>query len=130
MKLLLIILSLVIAVSSYADEIVFIGNPTVKVFTTPENNQKKNLSVEESDEFQVVIMLLDGDFYWVSRGMKKLIKSGAGAYDTYHAIDGSGYVRVIKDDMEPMLVNTKNNITYVEHLVHNLSSISYYGVKQ
>jgi hypothetical protein len=52
-----------------------------------------NLTREDAFKAQVRIVERGGRYYWQTRGMKELSRSESGAYVTYSAVDGTGYVR-------------------------------------
>src|SRR5687767_9751177 len=73
--------------------VVFEGQPLKKVESSFQLTTSRDLSPDESFEYSVRIVERRGKYYWASRGMKELIRSESGAYITFHAVDGSGYVR-------------------------------------
>ena len=72
------------------------------------------------------------DYFWESRGNIPLLPHKSGAYITFVAANGSGYVRILNKSMREMWallldVEKENNYLYVEHLAHRLGSVTYYG---
>ena len=74
--------------------VVFEGRPLRAVESSFELSTSRELSEDESFEYSVRIVERGGKYYWASRDMKELLRSESGVYITYHALDGSGYVRV------------------------------------
>lgn len=112
--------------------VAFEGRPLKKVESSFELTSSHNLNADESFEYSVRVVERQGKYYWASRGMRELIRSESGAYITFHAADGSGYVRV----GNPMLLDLRDQlpeeqrrkeIGYVEHLLSQFSSITYFG---
>jgi hypothetical protein len=59
-----------------------------------------------------------------------LARIEAGAFITYVATNGAGYVRVVAPGMKEaasLMSNTEKQFDYVEHIVFGLRSISYFG---
>lgn len=128
----LIVFTAFVAAYGQDYQVVFEGRPLVKVDSSFERTTTQKLTADESFELLVRIVERQGKYYWASRGMKELVRSESGAYLTFHAIDGSGYVRVgtpmmldLRDRMpEPQ---RQREIGYVEHLVIQFQSVTYYG---
>ena len=69
-------------------------------------------------------------FYWASRDNKELRRYESGAFTTFVAVDGSGYVRVIHSDMKAaaaLVYGSAKEFDYVEHMLLGLDSVTYYG---
>ncbi len=112
--------------------VAFEGRPLKKVESSFELTTSRSLSADQSFEYSVRIVERQGRYYWASRGMKELTRSEGGAYITFHAVDGSGYVRVgapmfldLRDQLPEE--QRRREIGYVEHLLSQFSSITYYG---
>lgn len=59
--------------------------------------------------------------------------SEIGAFITFLAADGSGYVRIIKPALKgaaSQMSPTEKTFDYVEHLLMGLRSITYYGTSR
>ena len=117
---------------SFAAEIEFEGTPEVKVQVMDGAAQAESVQPQKAREFRVVIAR-DGDqFYWASRNNAPLIKRESGAYITYVAANGAGYVRVLIPAMRKLNDSTPGNqrtkeFMYMEHMVNQMGSITYYG---
>lgn len=73
---------------------------------------------------------MDGKYYWATRDNLELIRVQSGAYSTFFATNGAGYVRVIdpnKKDVASLAGNTEAEFDYVEHMLLGLRSVTYYG---
>ena len=77
-----------------------------------------------------------GRIWGVHRGTRQnteLVRIESGAFITYLAINGSGYVRVISPklkDAASLMSPTEARFDYVEHALIGLRSITYYGSAQ
>jgi hypothetical protein len=112
--------------------VVFEGEPLRKVESSFAETRATDLKPDEAFRYQVRIVEREGRYYWQTRGMKELRRSESGAYTTYHAIDGSGYIRVaiamlldLRDRLPPE--QRQNEIGYTEHLLQQFTSITYFG---
>ena len=69
-------------------------------------------------------------YYWASRENTELVRIDSGAFTTYVALTGAGYVRVIRTEQKQAASRanpTEASFDYVEHLVIGLRSVTYYG---
>jgi hypothetical protein len=109
----------------------FTGIPSVKV--TEGGNERNAEKVEQSKASSVacIIKEIDGKFFWVSRENKQLVKIDTrGAFLIFLAIDGSGYIRIIKPELKDaasLMSSTEKTFDYLEHLLLGLRTITYYG---
>lgn len=123
---------LVTPLAAQAARVVFEGFPLRKVESSFLETTARALNDDEAFEYHVRIVERNGRYYWASREMRELIRSESGAYITYHAGDGSGYIRV----GTPFLLDLRDRlpqeqrereIGYVEHLLIQYGSVTYYG---
>jgi hypothetical protein len=112
---------------------VFDGVPSVKISEAGLERLPETLPVEVAINLRCVISEIGGRYYWATRQNKELIRRSAGAFITYSAIDGSGYVRVIDPAFKAavaLVSPTESRFDYVEHLLIGLRSVTYYGKAQ
>jgi hypothetical protein len=112
---------------------VFSGSPTVKVSEGGTERKAEKLSPEQAANSESIITQLAGRHYWATRGNKELTAYPSGAFTTYVAIDGSGYVRVIIPGAKgpaAMMSPTEEKFDYAEHLILGLRSVTYYGTRK
>jgi len=123
---------LVFATTAFGQRVVFEGEPLKKIERSFESATEIILTPDDAFEVRVRIVERNGRFYWQSRGMRKMTRSESGAYITYSAVDGSGYVRTFI----PMMMDLRRRlpekergqeIDYTEHLLIQLQSITYFG---
>lgn len=116
---------------SFAQAIVFTGMPSVKVTEAGVERVVNEVDRVAATGLSCVITELNGNFYWKSRGNKHMLKIDAGAFVTFIAVDGAGYVRIIKTGFKEAVVmamtQTEKKFDYVEHLTTGLRSITYFG---
>lgn len=134
-KLLLTLLFLAIAVPLFAKElIVFTGVPEIKISEGGINRVPENLTKEKVSKFKCTITKIDDKYYWTSRENVELVPITSGAFVTFWAVNGSGYVRIVRPEMKEevrkigaMAGDPEEKYDYVEHLLLGLKSVTYYG---
>lgn len=120
------------ACSADARELVFEGLPAKKIEVSEQASATFNLTKKQSDEFKVVIARDGDNYFWVSRGNTQLVPMQSGVYITFVAVNGSGYIRILNNAMREMFKSLPEeekirNYLYMEHLIHQMGSITYYG---
>lgn len=130
----LVVLVLVAPEAGWAQDytVVFEGRPLRKVESSFERTVPSTLSSEDAFNYAVRIVERQGKYYWASRELRELIRHEAGAYITFFAVDGSGYIRI----GIPMMLDLRDQLPteqrrketgYTEHLLIQFASITYYG---
>jgi hypothetical protein len=110
----------------------FKGYPKIKVSEGGVDRKPDTLIEKDAADFRCVISQIDGKYYWATRDNKELYKISLGGFITYTAVDGSGYIRVIKPEMKKaaaLMGKTESEFDYVEHLLIGLRSITYFGIQ-
>lgn len=77
-----------------------------------------------------MISEIGGRYYWATRENTEVVRQVSGAFITYLAINGSGYVRVIDKSVKAaasLMSPTEVEFDYVEHMMLGLRSVTYYG---
>ena len=109
---------------------VFSGTPIVKVSEGGTERVSETLPREKAVNLGCVISEIGGKYYWASRGNKEMVRVVSGAFVTYIALNGSGYVRVIGKNLKDtasLMSPTEESFDYVEHILIGLRSVTYYG---
>ena len=124
--------TILLSFSVSARELVFEGYPEKKITLAERESIVLEITKEKSKEFKVVIEKEGDKFFWASRENNQLLPLQSGFYITYVALNGSGYIRVVsgmmRDMYEKMSEEEKQEgYLYMEHLIHTLGSITYYG---
>ena len=112
---------------------VFSGVPTVKVSESGVDRSAEKLTRAASADAGCVISEIAGEYYWATRQNKQMTRHESGAFITFVAVDGSGYVRAIAPGRKKeasLMSPGERQFDYVEHLVLGLGSITYYGVRE
>ncbi len=134
-KAILTLIFLTIASPLFAKEmIIFTGVPEIKISEGGVNRVPENITKDKAIKFKCTITNIDNKYYWTSRENIELIPIASGAYITYWAVNGSGYVRVVKPELKEevkkfgaMTGDPEEKFDYMEHLLLGLKSVTYYG---
>lgn len=112
---------------------VFSGIPSVKVSEGGTGHVPEAIHRDKAVNLGCVISEIGGKYHWATRGNKELVRHASGAFVTYVATDGSGYVRIIDPSVKgsaALMSPTEAKFDYVEHLLIGLRSVTYYGHAQ
>ena len=113
-----------------AQSIAFRGIPSVKIVEAGLERAVEKIEQSKALSVSCIVREVDGKFVWETRGNKQLLKADVGAFITFSAVDGSGYIRVLKPmpkEMMSLMSTTEQNFDYTEHMLLGLRSITYYG---
>ena len=109
---------------------VFSGVPVIKVSEGGVERLQEAVPRDKAVEVACVISEIGGKYYWATRENKEMVRRTSGAFITYTAVDGSGYVRVIDPSAKEaasLMSATEAKFDYVEHLVLGLRNVTYFG---
>jgi hypothetical protein len=125
-------LLLVLPLTVMAKEIVFEGYPVKKIELSETASQTSLLTDAQSAEYKVAITKDGDNYYWTSRADVQLVRTVSGAYVTYVAVNGAGYIRALVPSTRElfMLLPKEEQATsylYAEHLLFGMGSLTYYG---
>ena len=70
-------------------------------------------------DVECVISQIGTSYYWASRQNVLLVRIDSGAFTTFVAPNGAGYIGVVKPEMKPaaaLMSPTEERFDYVEHL--------------
>ena len=134
-KAILTLIFMTIAAPLFAKEvIIFTGVPEIKISEGGVNRVPENITKEKAINFKCTITKIDDKYYWTSRENIELMPISSGAFITYWAVNGSGYVRIVKPEMKKEVKqlgavagDPEEKFDYVEHLLLGLKSVTYYG---
>ena len=112
------------------EEVVFTGIPTIKISEGGSSRIPQKISGAKSVEYKCTITMIDDKYYWATRENVEFVPVSNGAFITFIAMNGSGYVRIIKPGMKEiaaLMDVTEKEYDYVEHMILGLKSVTYYG---
>ncbi len=119
--LLVAILILMFGEFSFAqDQIVVLnGLPMVQNRATFESSTNAELSDSQSNEYRLLIIKQDDNYYWASRNNKQLILRVSGAFQIFIEPSGAGYIKIMSSD---------EGVLYMEHMSLGLQTVTYWGM--
>lgn len=110
------------------------GRPSVKVSEGGLERTPEQIRREQAINLECVISQIGTSYYWASRENVQLLRvDSGGAFITFVAVNGSGYVRMVKPEAKTaaaLMSPTEERFDYVEHLVIGLRTVTYYGARQ
>ena len=112
---------------------VFKGLPMVKISEGGVSRVPENITRGRAVNFKCIISKIGGAYYWASRENVKLSRIDSGAFSTFVAENGSGYIRIVNPDLKvtaSQLGETEAKYDYTEHLLIGLGSVTYYGIHE
>lgn len=132
MKYSILLCFLVYSSVSLAQEIEFEGVPSKRIQSNANERIVTELTQNEQIEFTVKVIREGDVYFWASRENTPLVKTESGIYITYVAVNGSGYIKTLNPSARAVFIESPQNdqigqITYIEHLLLGLESITYYG---
>ncbi len=131
-KLFIICILLLFCSNTFAADLVFEGHSYKKIEIAENIVTTHEIEKSKSPEYKVIIQQENGNYYWNTRNNIQLIKKESGVYITFIAINGAGYIRVLNETMRDVYKllpeeERQKSYLYMEHLIHQLGSITYYG---
>ena len=93
------------------------GIPTVRIDSAQAGTTRRPLSGAEASKDRLTVTVLNGQFYWTSRGNRPLRLSSSGVF-TYLSSEPGQYIR---------LTRLNDKISYVEHVDLGLGSVTWWG---
>ena len=126
--LIYLVVFLGLAGSVFSNEIVAVGTPLVKIESGFQGSTRVELDAQKRSEYLVVIDFDGQNYRWKTRENKILNLSKSGIFYTFHAFDGSGYVKI--GDMSALSQSSEKQYFYMGHLILGLDTITYWGVVQ
>ena len=93
------------------------GVPSVRIESAEKGTTRRVLNTAEAARDRLMISVVDGRFYWTSRGNRPLQLSSTGEF-TYLSSEPGKYVR---------LTRLNDKITYVEHIEMATENVTWWG---
>jgi len=125
---------LIIAATVHAQStVVFKGLPIVKISEGGVSRVPENITRDRAVNVKCIIRKSGGSYYWASRENVKLLRIDSGAFFTFVAENGSGYIRLVNPELKDaasLMSETETKYDYIEHLLIGLRSVTYYGIHE
>jgi hypothetical protein len=132
-KFVITLFILIITTVSHAQSTVsFKGLPLVKISEGGVSRVPENIKRDKAVDLRCIISKISGSYYWTSRENVKLLRIDSGAFSTFLAENGSGYIRMVNPDLKNavLMSETEEKYDYVEHLLIGLRSVTYFGIHE
>jgi hypothetical protein len=118
--------------SAFAQAVtVFSGKPVVKVSEAGIERVAEVLENDRAVNLKCVISRIGGKYYWASRENREMERFEYGAFVTFVAARGLGYVKLVKPNMKDaaaLMSETEEKFDYIEHIIQGLRTITYFGM--
>jgi hypothetical protein len=113
----------VLAVSAVGQEVVFRGTPTVRVYSTPEKDERQQLDQATAYKNECVITQRGKKYFWTSRDNVELRRVDAPQFTYFVHTGGGGYVKVLTGSRKA----TSAPADYIENVTSGFDVITYWG---
>ena len=112
-KLKIVFILLILKLSFINGEVVFMGKPLLKVNEKGVTRSIENISKNDQLEYIVTITMSENKYFWASRNNVELIRVLSGAYTNFIAVNGAGYIKVLRtilrETLDPYLDSLNSN---------------------
>ena len=124
-------LSFLNASSAQSAVTILSGEPTIiKISEGGTERVAEPIGLSQGRALRCVISQVGSFYYWASRNNLQLARIDGPVFVTYVAMNGSGYIRVLKPDARAaaaLISPTEAQFDYVEHMLVGPLSVTYYG---
>ena len=113
----------VLAVSAFAQDVVFRGTPKVRVYATPEKDERQQLDQATAYKNECVIVQRGKKYYWASRDNAEMLRVDAPQFTYFIHTGGAGYVKVLTGSRKDLNAPAD----YIENIVRQFEVVTYWG---
>ena len=121
----LFILHLFFISNMFAAELVLNGLPNSSVASSKSGTKREVLKKSNQLEYRVMITKEGEQYYWASRGNKKLVYFQSGAIHFFVDPSLAGYITVIASKY--LFEDTAPKYQYKEHIRNIMGNVTYWG---
>jgi hypothetical protein len=114
---------LLCAFASFADDVVFRGTPSVRLFASIDSETREKLDAEAAKKSECVIVLRKNKYYWASRDNAQMTRIDAPQFTYFVHQGGAGYVKVFTGERNA----AKAPADYIENITNGFEVITYWG---
>ena len=130
-KAILISMFLLVSVGAHPQpDVILDGLPQIRISEYGVDREVEIVSPADAEELGCLVQRVGDQYYWVTRENTELHRFENGAFVTFVAGDGSGYIRMIDPAARTAfdgLSRSEGDFDYVEHVLLGLTTITYYG---
>jgi hypothetical protein len=118
------LLVLLFSLPMLAQDVVFRGVPSLRVFATTEQDERQKLDAETARKNECVIVMKGKKYLWASRNNVELKRVDAAQFTYFIHGGGAGYVKVFTGNRD----TAKLPADYVENITqHGFEVVTYWG---
>jgi hypothetical protein len=119
-----LLLFLLCTAAMLAQDVVFRGIPTVRVFATTEADERKKLDAETALKNEcVIVMKGKNKYFWASRNNAPMTRVDAAQFTYFIHNGGAGYVKVFTGNRD----TSKAPADYIENINQGFEVVTYWG---
>ena len=119
----LIIAALLCSTYALAQNVVFRGVPTVRVFSTTERDDRQKLEAEAARKAECVVVQQGKKYLWRSRGDAPLTRVDTQQFTFFIHPDGLGFIKVLTGSRK----ETNAPADYIESFTRGFEVVTYWG---
>lgn len=112
-----------LTLSAFAQDVVFRGTPTVRVFASPEGDDRQKLDQSAAYKNECVIVQRGKKYFWASRENAEMTRVDAPQFTYFIHNGGAGYVKVLTGSRKA----TNAPVDYIENINQGFEVITYWG---
>ncbi len=125
---LITLLMMLLALPTFAQEIVINATPKSRVTSSSKETNREVLNESKQNEFRLLITKQNGKYYWTTRDNKELSYTISGAFHIFIEAGGAGYITVFDQSVLPESMREPGaDIQYKEHIRAFMGDITYWG---
>ena len=117
--ILVVVLVLATLGAGYADTVVFEGVPVMKTTSSLKSTVSEPLKDDDQIAYGLVITKKGKNYFWSSRGDKKLIYTRTELFHYFLDPEEGGYIKITTAE--------DNKYIYIEHFTRGLLTMTYWG---
>ena len=106
-----------------AQDVVFRGIPSLRVFATTEQDDRQKLDAAAAQKNECVIVQRGKKYFWASRNNAPLTRVDAPQFTYFIHGGGAGYVKVFTGNRE----SAKAPADYIENINQGFEVVTYWG---
>ena len=117
-------LLLFLALPGFADEIVFRGLPSLRVISSTDHDERKQLDGDAArDAESVIVQRGKNKYFWQSRNNAPMMRVDTPGFTYFIHTGGLGYVKVLTGERKA----TNAPADYIESFTRGFDVITYWG---
>lgn len=111
------------ALPALAQNVVFRGTPTVRVFASASADGREKVDADAAAKAECVVVQRGKKFFWASRENVPLIRTDTPQFTYFVHAESGGYVKVFTGERKA----ANAPADYIEHINKGFETITYWG---